>query len=416
MPAIPAIPGMEGVEPKEEEATKQEETANNATSEPQQEVQVQVQEAAALPNIPNDEPQSYTLLSVTDLPPPLRRGKWTAEESSYANRLIHEFRCGSLALPNNITLREFLSKLLRCDPMRITKKFEGDNSLRKVVYKRMADDGVAHVIRGEIRLLEGAFLERLEHTRSTSSQAVADKALLDAFRHSEASDLIELFCLNLKSEAANNAASASSDAGYVHARGGASYKRQNEYTVDNGAVVQSVPSFQRDLLMHLSRMQMLIQQQQLGLMSAEEHSSAMLPPLKKFKTDQEEANETASSADQAYNMAVSNLLSIQRMIMDNKHKLYDIEFNLAESVELNSEEPTTTSLHHAHDDTERKNQVMALIRQEIEDLEKQKVEMEREIELKYKSVGNDDSQQQQQQQDVVDETVHHDAEMKVEFD
>lgn len=411
---MPAIPGTEGVEPKEEEATKQGETAN-ATSEPQQEVQVQVQEAAALP-IPNDEQQSYALLSVTDLPPPLRRGKWTAEESSYANRLIHEFRCGSLALPNNITLREFLSKLLRCDPMRITKKFEGDNSLRKVVYKRMADDGVAHVIRGEIRVLESAFLERLEHTRSTSSQAVADKALLDAFRHSEASDLIELFCLNLKSEAANNAAaSASSDAGYVHARGGASYKRQNEYTVDNGAVVQSVPSFQRDLLMHLSRMQMLIQQQQLVL-SAEDHSSA-LPPLKKFKTDQE-ANETASSADQAYNMAVSNLLSIQRMIMDNKHKLYDIEFNLAESVELNSEEPTTTTLHHAHDDTERKNQVMALIRQEIEDLEKQKVEMEREIELKYKSVGNDDDQQQQQQQqqDVVDETVHHDAEMKVEFD
>ena len=62
----------------------------------------------------------------------LRRGKWTVEEEGYANRLIHEFKSGLLPLTDGTTLRTFLSKLLNCDPMRISKKFVGGNCIGKV--------------------------------------------------------------------------------------------------------------------------------------------------------------------------------------------------------------------------------------------------------------------------------------------
>lgn len=52
---------------------------------------------------------------------PLRRGKWTPEEEAYASRLIQEFKAGLLPLTDGTTLRTFLSKLLNCDPMRISK-------------------------------------------------------------------------------------------------------------------------------------------------------------------------------------------------------------------------------------------------------------------------------------------------------
>jgi hypothetical protein len=63
----------------------------------------------------------------------LRRGKWTQEEESYATRLIQEFKNGLLPLTDGTTLRTFLSKLLNCDPMRISKKFVGSNCIGKQV-------------------------------------------------------------------------------------------------------------------------------------------------------------------------------------------------------------------------------------------------------------------------------------------
>ena len=64
----------------------------------------------------------------------LRRGKWTTEEENYANRLIQEFKAGLLPLTDGTTLRTFLSKLLNCDPMRISKKFVGMNCIGKVKF------------------------------------------------------------------------------------------------------------------------------------------------------------------------------------------------------------------------------------------------------------------------------------------
>lgn len=70
----------------------------------------------------------------------LRRGKWTPEEEAYANRLIQEFKSGLLPLTDGTTLRTFLSKLLNCDPMRISKKFVGSNCIGKQVFRRRNAD------------------------------------------------------------------------------------------------------------------------------------------------------------------------------------------------------------------------------------------------------------------------------------
>jgi hypothetical protein len=72
--------------------------------------------------------------------PALRRGKWTPEEEAYANRLIQEFKAGLLPLTDGTTLRTFLSKLLNCDPMRISKKFVGSNCIGKQVFRRRNAD------------------------------------------------------------------------------------------------------------------------------------------------------------------------------------------------------------------------------------------------------------------------------------
>ena len=48
-------------------------------------------------------------------------------------KLIEYFNSGQLPLLEGTTLRAFLSKLLDCDPMRISKKFQGNQALGKVV-------------------------------------------------------------------------------------------------------------------------------------------------------------------------------------------------------------------------------------------------------------------------------------------
>jgi hypothetical protein len=101
---------------------------------------------------------------------PMRRGKWTVEEEDYANRLIHEFKEGLLPLTEGTTLRTFLSKVLNCDPMRISKKFVGANSIGKQIFrkKRYASNTVdQHIakVHDELAALEKKFLERVTQTK-----------------------------------------------------------------------------------------------------------------------------------------------------------------------------------------------------------------------------------------------------------
>jgi hypothetical protein len=64
----------------------------------------------------------------------LRRGKWTVEEEAYVARVIQDFNSGFLDAPAGTTLRTYLSEKLKCDPMRITKKFTGEACIGKRVF------------------------------------------------------------------------------------------------------------------------------------------------------------------------------------------------------------------------------------------------------------------------------------------
>ena len=69
----------------------------------------------------------------------LRRGKWTAEEEAYVERVIRDFNGGLLDAAPGTTLRSYLSAKLNCDPMRISKKFVGTNCIGKQVFRRQKD-------------------------------------------------------------------------------------------------------------------------------------------------------------------------------------------------------------------------------------------------------------------------------------
>ncbi len=109
--------------------------------------------------------------------PPLRRGKWTPEEEAYAARLIQEFKAGLLPLTDGTTLRTFLSKLLNCDPMRISKKFVGSNCIGKQVFRRRTADlnrltpEQIQQSRNELSELERRFLERVAQTNRVKNTA-----------------------------------------------------------------------------------------------------------------------------------------------------------------------------------------------------------------------------------------------------
>lgn len=73
-------------------------------------------------------------VSIKNKKPSLRRGKWTLEEEAYVARVIRDFNYGYLNAPAGTTLRTYLSEKLKCDPMRITKKFTGDACIGKRVF------------------------------------------------------------------------------------------------------------------------------------------------------------------------------------------------------------------------------------------------------------------------------------------
>jgi hypothetical protein len=64
-----------------------------------------------------------------------RSGKWTKEESDYVDLLIAEFRHGALPIRNGTTLRSFLSKMINCNPKRVSKKYENTGYSGKTPFR-----------------------------------------------------------------------------------------------------------------------------------------------------------------------------------------------------------------------------------------------------------------------------------------
>ena len=96
----------------------------------------------------------------------LRSGKWKAEESAFAARLIVDFEAGTLDIENGSQLRAFLAEKLCCAPMRISKKFSGEKSLGKKTYKRRTDLVIDEREEQALRELETKHLRSIAHESS----------------------------------------------------------------------------------------------------------------------------------------------------------------------------------------------------------------------------------------------------------
>lgn len=117
---------------------------------------------------------------------PLRKGKWTAEEEAYTNQIIRDFSNGLLPLGPGTTLRSYLSEKLNCDPMRITKKFAGNNCIGKQVFQpcERTPENLALVESSKeaLRVLEGAFHAKLKDPRGRRGSSAAASSGLSGGR------------------------------------------------------------------------------------------------------------------------------------------------------------------------------------------------------------------------------------------
>jgi hypothetical protein len=95
--------------------------------------------------------------------PALRRGKWTVEEEAYVARVIQDFNSGFLDAPAGTTLRTYLSEKLKCDPMRITKKFTGDACIGKRVFHPAvrSSSNAAAIDKAQVRMMQHRTLLQL---------------------------------------------------------------------------------------------------------------------------------------------------------------------------------------------------------------------------------------------------------------
>jgi hypothetical protein len=62
----------------------------------------------------------------------MRRGKWIAEEVELAEECVKHFLAGFLPKARALSLRSYIAGILACDPMRVSKRFSGFESVGKV--------------------------------------------------------------------------------------------------------------------------------------------------------------------------------------------------------------------------------------------------------------------------------------------
>mmetsp|Transcript_15200 Transcript_15200/g.14597 ORF Transcript_15200/g.14597 Transcript_15200/m.14597 type:complete len:875 (+) Transcript_15200:164-2788(+) len=179
----------------------------------------------------------------------LRRGKWTAEEEAYANRLILEFKMGLLPLTDGTTLRTFLSKLLNCDPMRISKKFVGGNCIGKQVFRRrevelemLTNDQIENN-RKELSDLERQFLERV--AQNNRSKSTAKEGKMGAYGDDEGGTLAPWM---MPPEDQPNYSNRDSRDGRDNSRNGSSQpsSSSSHYQGDRGGYKNRLPRFQNE--------------------------------------------------------------------------------------------------------------------------------------------------------------------------
>lgn len=114
------------------------------------------------------------------LAPKARRGKWTAEEEIFVERIVEDFNLGILDVQQGTTLRNFLSCVLNCDPMRITKKYTGNSSIGKRAFLK-ADEGTfgieyIQMRRNELQGFKLKWYQYLNNSQSSTKPRSATKS------------------------------------------------------------------------------------------------------------------------------------------------------------------------------------------------------------------------------------------------
>ncbi|KAL7471052.1 hypothetical protein ACHAXS_011328 [Conticribra weissflogii] len=144
--------------------------SNNSSSPADEDDAQSVASASTNTMTPSATPLSHSL-SIEQLQQPpappdrseeLRTGRWTAEETSYCDKLIQKFMEGRLPLPDGIKLNEFLAGMLRSKQSRLTKKMK-NAKLSSKTFKRtvgcLADIAEAR----EFSELEDAFFHSIQN-------------------------------------------------------------------------------------------------------------------------------------------------------------------------------------------------------------------------------------------------------------
>ncbi|CAK4680046.1 hypothetical protein LEN26_007869 [Aphanomyces euteiches] len=103
-----------------------------------------------------------------------RAGPWTDDEISYVRRLSLDFKAGLLPdVPRGTSIRPWLARKLRCDPMRISKKFKKGSKLlgihkykfKEEVFNSLSPE-IKHRRECELKALEAKFEEQVELDRN----------------------------------------------------------------------------------------------------------------------------------------------------------------------------------------------------------------------------------------------------------
>jgi hypothetical protein len=93
-----------------------------------------------------------------------RKGGWSTEEETYARSLIKAFQTGFLSIEDGTSLRSLLSLKLRCNPMRVSKKFFlGKQFFTPTIRLRKGMTAIEieqkmQTVAAELELLEAQFL------------------------------------------------------------------------------------------------------------------------------------------------------------------------------------------------------------------------------------------------------------------
>ena len=306
----------------------------------------------------------------------LRAGRWFPEEERYAARLITEFKAGTLPL-QDITLREFLSLIFHCHPMRITKKFEGNNMIGKITYKRRGE--LTTMEWWELKELERKFWERMVKSRSpTALEAHARMVEYSNHVFQGAPDLSEFM-----SEKQQEAVSFDIDKAQ-------SMLVQLQQMLK--PVVGDTSNLQQNReadMTNIHTINMLLRQlnkKQMDLISMSEipdlpSNMKSLVESAKFcvqididalETMLYKSNEVTNN--KSFSMATANMLKLREMVQDSKYKLFLMEYKFCRLSELIGAHHSIKALADSIETAKR----------DVTDLEDQLLNMKSEINQKYK--------------------------------